>query len=372
MSRPLLTSQLILALVGVAYPDFTAQEYHIYLIYLGIVASTYIWNIPLFSTFERINRAAPILINIGALYIFTALLVRSKPKQSSEFVWVDIVNANGWPTGVNFILSFLPGLNCVSGFDCAAHLSEEMAQPGRDVPIVMVGSAVLSGIAGFVMIVASSYCMTDPSSLLDPVGGQPAIQLMLDSFKSLPLTIIGSLIFVFAMSNAATSLMTVCSRVSWAMARQGGVPFSRWLGRLQSGNSLPNNAAIAAVIMAALLGLLELGSSVVVNALLGSAVICSNISFSFPIVLLLLSPDRERALGRRWFSLGRSGKVINLIAMFWIVLANVALSFPPYLPVVGSNMNFACVAVVIVGLLAGANWLTFSRTRYSIPSALYM
>ncbi|KAJ9139375.1 Choline transport protein [Pleurostoma richardsiae] len=369
ISAPLLTAQLIMATVEVAYPGFAAKEWHVYVIYLGILVSTYLWNIPLFSTLERINRATVALINIGSIYIFITLLVRASPKESSRTVWLDIQDNNGWSTGVNFIISFLPGLNCVSGFDSAAHLSEEMYQPHRSVPIVMISSAGLSLVTGFIMAVVSAYCTTNAANLLDPVGGQPGIQLMKDSFGSLPLTIVGSIIFVLVLNNAATCLMTVSSRMIWAMARQKGIPFSSFLGALGSRTSLPHNATLASVVIAAVIGALQLGSSVVVSAILGSAIICCNISYAVAVVLLMAAKSRNDALGKPWFSLGRWGFAINATAVFWLALSSVALCFPSYRPVTVSNMNFASIAVAVVAVLGVINWFVLSRKAYIVPAA---
>lgn len=356
-----------MATVQVAYSDFAAQQWHVYVIYLGILVSTYLWNIPLFSAVQHINRAAVLLVNAGSLYIFISLLVKSSPKQSSYNVWSHIVNDNGWSTGVNFIISFLPGLNCVSGFDSSAHLAEEMDRPHRNVPIVMVGSGLLSGVTGFIMLVASAYCTTIPENLLTPVGGQPGIQLMVDSFGSIPMAVVGSVIFVLVLNNAATSLMTVNSRMLWAMSRQNGLPGSSWLGKLGSRTQLPHNATIASVIIAAAFGAIQLGSTVVVNAVLGSAIICCNASYAIPILLLMFSPDRRATLGRSWFSLGTLGFAVNCIAILWLMLASVALSFPIYRPITMTTMNFASIVVAVVGVLAVVNWFGFSRRHYTTP-----
>ncbi|VUC29729.1 unnamed protein product [Clonostachys rosea] len=223
ISAPLIAAQLILATAQIISPDFAAEPWHTYVTFIGVLFVTYIMNINLFSVLQYVNKASLMVINLGSLYIFITLLVRAETKRPSSDVWVNIVNENGWGTGVNVLLSFAPALNCVSGFDSAAHLSEEMQQPHRDVPIVMVGSASLSGIAAFIMIMAFSYCTTNAENLLNAIGGQPGIQLMMDTLRSFPLTLIGSLIFVLVLANAGTCLMTVNSRMMWG---------PRWHGRM--------------------------------------------------------------------------------------------------------------------------------------------
>lgn len=358
-----------MATVQVTYPATSPQQWQIYLVMIGINLSTWLWNIPLFHTLERLNRVSVLLINAGSIFIFATLLARSSSKQRSHSVWLDIVNDNGWSTGVNMLISFLPGLNCVSGFDSAAHLAEEMEKPHRSVPIVMVGSAILSCISGFIMIMAAAYCTTNPENLLSPIGGQPGIQLMSDSFRSLSLTIIGSLVLVLVLNNASTSLMTVNSRMLWAFSRQDGLPFSKFLRRLGH-QELPHNAVVASVIMAVSIGAIQLGSTIVVNAILGSAIICCNISYAIPIGLLLLTPSRTQIIGRPWFTLGRFGRLVNGVALLWLILASVALSFPVYRPITLSTMNFACISVGVVAALSVVTWFTTSKKHYITPTAV--
>ena len=81
---------------------------------------------------------------VATVFVMIALLVRAHPKQSADFVFVDFVNYTRLELqGRRFSCSgyYSPGLTAVNGFDCAAHMAEEMPNLGRQVPQVMVLSA---------------------------------------------------------------------------------------------------------------------------------------------------------------------------------------------------------------------------------------
>lgn len=216
------------------------------------------------------------------------LLVRTHPKQGASYVFTDIINATGWSSnGVVFFIGLLPGLTAVNGFDCAAHMAEEVPNPRRQIPQVMVGSALLSAVAGLPMIVVYMFCVTNAANLLTPVGGQPIAQLLLDSLDSQALTIVSVLMIIITFVFASITMLTTWSRVWWSLAREGGTPMPIWLSRTKGKSALPVNAIIFTAIACTLIGLLELGSATALNAILGGAILCIFISYAIPIALSL-------------------------------------------------------------------------------------
>ena len=53
------------------------------------------------------------------------------------------------PQWSGIFLGMLPSLACVTLFDGAVHLTDEIAQPERNIPLVMVISNTLSGVMAF-------------------------------------------------------------------------------------------------------------------------------------------------------------------------------------------------------------------------------
>lgn len=192
--------------------------------------------------------------------------------------------------------------------------------------------------------------------------------MILDSVDSLALTIIALVIFIVAMMAACITIMTAFTRVWWAFAREGGVPFSPFFAKIDSHYHLPINSIIFCCVAVVAIGLIELGSSTALNAILGCGVICIYLSFSIPIVALLLE-KRASFPAVRYFNLGKAGIVLNCIAVGWISMMTVWLCFPLYLPVTGTGMNYAVPVMVGVVLVTALNWWLYSRKIFTVPAA---
>lgn len=361
----LISSQLLWALVQVCYQSFVILPWHYYITYLAIGLMGVIMNIPLFKFYPHFLKFLVVYINAGALFMLIALLVRVHHKQPASYVFTDFVNLTGWSSkGVVFFLGMLPGASSVNGFDGAAHMADELPNPARQIPQVMVGSAFAAGLSGIPMILVFMFCVVNPANLLDPIGGQPIAQLMVDSFDSLPLTIVGCILFFTVTWSAASTQITTFSRVWWSFSREGGVPFSPFMSRISARWLLPVNSIIFCFVACALIGLIELGSSIALNAILGTAILCIFVSYAIPITCLLI--DRRRSFpAKRYFNMGKVlGPVINVISVFWTAFMCVWLCFPLYLPVTGDGMNYAVAVFVGVVLVTWINWLCYSKKAY--------
>lgn len=129
---------------------------------------------------------------------------------------------------------------------------------------------------------------------------------------------------------------------------------------------LGGNAVLFGALIFVLIGLLELGASEALNAILGSSVLCIFASYLIPIVTLI--PKRKALLPEgRYFNLGRYRVACNVIASVWMAYEFVWLTFPDYLPVDASNMNYSVSVLGAVFLIALINWVCYSKRVYKIP-----
>lgn len=305
-----------------------------------------------------------VVTNIGALFIFITLLVRVHHKQSAEFVFVDIVDLTGWNNkGVVFLIGLLPGVTAVTCFDSAAHLTDEVPDPGRRVPQVMIYASLMGAILGLPMVLVEMFCTVNTATLLTPVGGQPIIQLMFDSFNSKPLFIIGCIIFILTFLSGSASLLTTFSRVWWSLAREGGTPFPKFMTRINKYYQLPVNSIIFSTILCMAIGAIELGSATAINAILGAFVICLLFSYAVPLVCLVID-KRKSISGPRYIDLGKFGFACNIIAAVWCCFIPIWLLFPLYLPVTGYTMNYSIAVVAAVIIIAGINYAAYSRKTF--------
>lgn len=79
-----------------------------------------------------------------------------------------------------------------------------------------------------------------------------------------------------------------CSRQTFAFARDGGLPFSRYLYKINPSTRTPVNCVWASAAAGLLLGLLAFAGPSAINAIFSLAIIGQYIAFSVPVACRLL------------------------------------------------------------------------------------
>lgn len=134
--------------------------------------------------------------------------------------------------------------------------------------------------------------------------------------------------------NTAIAIIAA-SRLVFAVARDGVLPFSGWVSRVYSGQ--PRNAVIVVWAVAALVTCTILPSNVAFTSLVSAAGVPSAAAYGLICLgRLLCTPTRFPT--PQW-SLGRWSKPFQFIGVFWNGWV-VAVLFSPYMwPVNGQNLN---------------------------------
>ncbi|KAE8156562.1 amino acid permease-domain-containing protein [Aspergillus tamarii] len=139
-------AQIIMALVEATNPGFIATAWQTYLLYIAFALGYLGLNLPrVFRVVGWLLKAILVIISVGAVFLLIVLLVRAQPKQDGRTVFVDFLNVSGWSSdGWVFFLVLLPAYACLAAFDNATHLTDELEQPEKQVPQVMIGSFFLA------------------------------------------------------------------------------------------------------------------------------------------------------------------------------------------------------------------------------------
>ena len=95
----------------------------------------------------------------------------------------------------------------------------------------MVATTVLNGVLGFAALMAILFCVGDLEAAEESPTGYPFIQIFYTATGSAGgatamVCVILALIFA-----ATIGLIATASRMTWAFARDGGLPGSRWLAK---------------------------------------------------------------------------------------------------------------------------------------------
>lgn len=83
------------------------------------------------------------------------------------------------------------------------------------------------------------------------------------------------------MAFTAQAIMTASSRMSYAFARDRGLPFSRYFATMHK-SGVPVPAVLLSTVCVIVFGCIYLGSDSALNAILSSSVVFLNVSYSIP------------------------------------------------------------------------------------------
>jgi choline transport protein len=113
---------------------------------------------------------------------------------------------------------------------------------------------------------------------------------------------------------ATVSIMTTSSRMTYAFARDRGVPFSWFFAKVHPTLDVPLNALVLTTILVIIFGCIFLGSSSAFTAITSASVVCLGISYAIPPAInclrgrKMLPPDRPFVLP------GPTGWICNLVS----------------------------------------------------------
>jgi amino acid transporter len=188
-------------------------------------------------------------------------------------------NAGGgvWPQrsslGVMFLLSLMWPIYTITGYDASAHTSEETVQAARNVPTGLLRSVYLSGLFGWVMVASFVLAMPGVADAARQ-GDQVFFWLMKQVLPGTAGTLLWAGI-VLANYLCGLACVTSTSRMTYAFARDGGLPFSGGLKKVSAKRKTP----VAAIWLVAALILVSMLYAPVYSTLTTAGVIFLYISY---------------------------------------------------------------------------------------------
>jgi amino acid transporter len=252
---------------------------------------------------------------IGVIVIVGALLLFA-PKQPASFFFARITsNESGWSYSWAFIIGLLQAMWTFTGYDASASVSEETVDPRRRAPWGMVLAVVVSGIVGYLLLIALTLSIKDIPAVL---GNPPEVLAILIGALGQRAGTVFSALAAMAMWFCGLSAVTWSSRVIYAFARDEGMPASS-LWRHVSPKHLTPAPAIWLCALAAFLALVYSGAYAVVTAI---STIGLYISYILPVWLHWLSGSK---LPRGPWQLGKYSRALNVVAILWVIFLCVIL-----------------------------------------------
>ncbi|KZT11815.1 amino acid transporter [Laetiporus sulphureus 93-53] len=294
-----------------------------------------------------------------------SLLVCSRGNRvSAKDAFTLFENETGWDNaGWAFLLAFVVPMWQFTGYDSAAHISEETAGAARAAPIAIITSVASVGVLGWIQAIAASFAIASVHDLLQTELSLPMGQLYLDVVGKNGMLAIWSLTTIAQFLCGAAQGVDA-SRVVFAFARDNALPGSRWWKKINYHTRTPVNAVWLVIALSALCGLLGF-SSTALTSLASASVIGLYTSYTTPIFLRVTS-GRERLVPGP-FSLGWWYIPIGWIAVAWVVFIVILLCFPTVQAVNAQDMNYAVIIAMTVFIFASCSWMLSARKWFVGP-----
>jgi len=225
--------------------------------------------------------------------------------------------------GGGLMLAMIMGLATLVGFDSAANLAEEAKDPYRTVPRAIVGSVTAAGILGMLFLVALTIAIRDVPRI--SASASPVAEIMQDQLGSVMERVL-LIAVTFAFFGAGMVTVVSCSRLIFAMSRDGRFPAHRLMRRVNPATRTPIPATVLIVVIGIIL-MLALPGAALLKLITASTILPALIYGSTVVLYLAVRRRMDRRKGA--FSLGRYELPVAWCALGWTILSLVVLASPP-------------------------------------------
>ena len=254
-----------------------------------------------------------------------------------------------------------------------------------------MGTALLNGAMGYVMLISYLICMGDVAEVRKTATGFPFIQVFFNSTGShAGASAMTAILIIMTMCGTVSNVATA-SREMFAFARDNGMPFSRFPAyvctpsfspisnktkrltknsQVHPGWDIPLNAIMLTWLICALFSLINIGSDVAFNALVSLGVASLVGSYIVSTVCILIKRLRGGYLPPARWGLGRWGVTFNIIAVVYLSLVFVISFFPASRGVTPESMNWSSLIFGSVLLFSTLYYLVHARKVYHGPVVL--
>ncbi|MEU7143691.1 amino acid permease [Nocardia sp. NPDC046473] len=256
-----------------------------------------------------------------------------------------------------FLVASLASGYVMYGFDTASSLGEETVEPRRTAPKAILRAVLASFVIGGAIL---AFAVMAAPDLDDPQIGSSSggLQYIVEQVMWGPLGTIFLCCIVIAVTVCSLAVHTAAIRLTFAMARDNALPFGEKLARVHPKTQTPVVPAVLIGVLAALILVVNIGQPKIFTVLTSIAIIMIYLAYLMVTGPMLKKrfqgqwPPKELAAGG-YFTMGRWGMVVNIIAVVWGVGMATNLAWPRE-SVYGTPWYNTWGAFVYIGAILGA------------------
>ncbi|KAI5957500.1 hypothetical protein KGF57_003194 [Candida theae] len=358
------TSIAIVAMYALFRPEFVVHKWQVFVTYqiFNVVMSVFnIYDRPLPAIFMG---TLGISILSFIVVLVTVLAMHKGDFQSAKFVFVEFQNQTGWSSsGVAFIVGLINPNWSFNGLDAATHIAEESLNPSTDIPKALIYTIIIGFITTFSYCIGIFFCIKNLDAVLTTNTGLPFLEILHQSTGSRGAALGLGILLVLTSFGCTIGCHTWSARICWGFARDNGLPFSKYLSRVNDKTGTTVYAHYMSCFWVAVIGCIYLGSDTAFNSILVCSVIFLLLSYMVPTICLMFKRDQIQH-GPFWLNKFGIGLICNIALVIWTIFTTIFYNFPSTMPVSGSNMNYSSAVFGVVFILFFCDWIIRGRKEY--------
>jgi len=319
-------ASMIVALAEIYNPDFEDTYAKRFGITVALTAACAVMTGLPTRWVARINSYGTPLQMCSLIVVIIGVLAADieRPKfNPNSLVWGTIQNGTDWPAGIAILQSFLTAIWTMSGYDAPFHLSEECSNSQIATPRAIWLTALLGGLFGWFLTLTIAYTLPDVGAALD--SAQPFIGWLSQVVAPKMVLAFGSLTVICGFFCAQGCNISA-SRLAFAYARDGVLPFSSWVAKVNHRTVTPINAVIFNFIIQVACLCLIFAGPIAIGAIFSIGAVGAYFAFTVPIAI------RCFCAGDRWkpgpWNLGRFSLPLGYFSCGYVALMLPILCFP--------------------------------------------
>ena len=356
-----------------------AETFVLFVLIVGLHMLINIFSSPLVG---RLNSVSVWWHVIGVVVIIALLVFVPDDHASADFVFTERINNSGWGDGAIgggvfwlFVLplGFLLTMYTVTGYDASAHVSEETRGASMSAAKGVWRSVFWSGVIGWFVLLAITFAASDAQVVTDGAGSSLTIfNEFLDPWAAKMIVLISTIGQLFC----GMSCLTSASRMCYAFSRDGALPGSNTLTRLNH-HRVPYMSVIAMGVAALIVTIPALEGDdnafpYAFFAVVSITVIGLYIAYVIPVFLRWRLGE---AYERGPWNLGGHYRWLNPTSIAWVILCVIIFSLP-FTPASApwrdefdwKYFNYAPVTVLAVILFAWIYWHASGKKHFHSPA----
>ncbi|TPX61376.1 hypothetical protein SpCBS45565_g07288 [Spizellomyces sp. 'palustris'] len=362
-------AQLLAAMITIANPGTVINEYKTYGIFLALVVTGALVN-----TMGGLGLKATSIFSVwvhilGTIVIVIVLFATSSHRNSAKFVFTEFHDGSGYTAAgyssfLVFLLGMLPSQWSLLGYDSSAHMSEETQDSYINGPRGIVYTIIAAVVMGWALILGLNFNVDDIEAAI--ASGNAAAYVFTQSAGTNGGLFLLSIV-VSAGWCCGIGTLAANSRMFYAFARDGGLPYSKfWVG-LDERSGMPIRLVWLSALLVCILAIPSMFSLSALSAVSGISIIGFTVSYAIPVFLRITIGRKDFVQSE--FNLGRWSYLLGGLGCAWTALAFVLFNLPQAWPVKASELNYTPVAVGFMLAFAGGWWALDARRWFKGPTA---